>query len=81
MRAEIANFGLAKSGCNAITMHNVGSQGYIAPEYLVGGVVSNRMDVFSFGVVLLELISGKEAVEEKRQGFVGRSQWNSGGGC
>ncbi|KAB5537916.1 hypothetical protein DKX38_015449 [Salix brachista] len=41
------------------------------------------MDVFSFDVVLLELISGKEAVEEKRQGFVGRSfvgfQWNSGG--
>ncbi|XWS13759.1 hypothetical protein CRYUN_Cryun36dG0065800 [Craigia yunnanensis] len=33
MRAKIANFGLAKSGCNAITMHIVGTQGYIAPEY------------------------------------------------
>ncbi|KAJ6771690.1 LYSM-DOMAIN RECEPTOR-LIKE KINASE-RELATED [Salix koriyanagi] len=59
MRAKIANFGLAISGCNAITMHIVGTQGYIAPEYLAGGVVSTRMDVFSFGVVLLELISGK----------------------
>lgn len=65
MRAKIANFGLAKSGCNAITMHIVGTQGYIAPEYLSDGVVSTKMDVFSFGVVLLELISGREAVDEK----------------
>ncbi|XP_051127999.1 serine/threonine receptor-like kinase NFP [Andrographis paniculata] len=64
MRAKIANFGLAKSGCNAITMHIVGTQGYIAPEYLADGVVSTKMDVFSFGVVLLELISGREAVDE-----------------
>ncbi|XP_075655374.1 serine/threonine receptor-like kinase NFP [Castanea sativa] len=64
-RAKIANFGLAKSGCNAITMHIVGTQGYIAPEYLADGVVSTKMDVFSFGVVLLELISGKEALDEE----------------
>lgn len=65
MRAKIANFGLAKSGCNAITMHIVGTQGYIAPEYLTDGVVSTKMDVFSFGVVLLELVSGREAVNEE----------------
>lgn len=64
MRAKIANFGLAKSGCNAITMHIVGTQGYIAPEYLADGIVSTKMDVFSFGVVLLELISGREAIDE-----------------
>ncbi|KAE8698272.1 hypothetical protein F3Y22_tig00110600pilonHSYRG00099 [Hibiscus syriacus] len=64
MRAKIANFGLAKSGCNAITMHIVGTQGYIAPEYLADGVVSTRMDVFSFGVVLLELVSGREAIDD-----------------
>ncbi|GFP86078.1 protein lyk5 [Phtheirospermum japonicum] len=63
MRAKIANFGLAKSGCNAITMHIVGTQGYIAPEYLSDGVVSTKMDVFAFGVVLLELVSGREAVD------------------
>lgn len=62
MRAKIANFGLAKSGCNAITMHIVGTQGYMAPEYLTDGIVSTRMDVFSFGVVLLELVSGREAI-------------------
>ncbi|XVF38333.1 hypothetical protein REPUB_Repub20aG0092300 [Reevesia pubescens] len=65
MRAKIANFGLAKSGCNAITMHIVGTQGYIAPEYLADGVASTKMDVFSFGVVLLELISGREAIDEE----------------
>ncbi|KAA8527692.1 hypothetical protein F0562_035439 [Nyssa sinensis] len=65
MRAKIANFGLAKSGCNAITMHIVGTQGYIAPEYLADGVVSTKMDVFSFGVVLLELVSGREAIDEE----------------
>lgn len=72
MRAKIANFGLAKSGCNAITMHIVGTQGYIAPEYLADGVVSPKMDVFAFGVVLLELITGKEAVDED-----GRVLWVS----
>lgn len=65
MRAKIANFGLAKSGCNAITMHIVGTQGYIAPEYLADGMVSTKMDVFSFGVVLLELISAREAIDEE----------------
>ncbi|XP_073027486.1 serine/threonine receptor-like kinase NFP [Primulina eburnea] len=72
MRAKIANFGLAKSGCNAITMHIVGTQGYIAPEYLADGVVSTKMDVFSYGVVLLELISGREAIDEE-----GRVLWAS----
>ncbi|KAL3359645.1 hypothetical protein AABB24_016266 [Solanum stoloniferum] len=65
MRAKVANFGLAKSGCNAITMHIVGTQGYIAPEYLTDGIVSTKMDVFSFGVVLLELVSGKEAIDDE----------------
>lgn len=74
MRAKIANFGLAKSGRNAITMHIVGTQGYIAPEYLTDGVVSTKMDVFSFGVVLLELLSGKEAIDE-----AGNVLWASAG--
>ncbi|KAG7018758.1 Serine/threonine receptor-like kinase NFP, partial [Cucurbita argyrosperma subsp. argyrosperma] len=65
MRAKIANFGLAKSGYNAITMHIVGTQGYIAPEYIADGVVSTKMDIFSFGVILLELISGREAIDDE----------------
>ncbi|KAL6899524.1 hypothetical protein ACP4OV_006182 [Aristida adscensionis] len=62
MRAKIANFGLAKTGHNAVTTHIVGTQGYIAPEYLADGLVTTKMDVFAYGVVLLELVSGREAV-------------------
>lgn len=72
LRGKIANFGLARSGCNAITMHIVGTQGYIAPEYIADGIVSTKMDVFSFGVVLLELVSGKEAMDRE-----GRVLWMS----
>jgi serine/threonine protein kinase len=60
--AKIANFGLAKTGHNAVTTHIIGTQGYIAPEYLADGLVTTKMDVFAYGVVLLELLSGKEAV-------------------
>ncbi|KAJ3680291.1 hypothetical protein LUZ60_016569 [Juncus effusus] len=62
LHAKIANFGLAKTGHNAVTTHIVGTQGYIAPEYLSDGLVTTKMDVFAYGVVLLELISGKEAM-------------------
>ncbi|XP_043697711.1 serine/threonine receptor-like kinase NFP [Telopea speciosissima] len=65
MRAKIVNFGLAKSGCNAVTMRIVGTHGYIAPEYLADGVLTTKMGVFAFGVVLLELVSGKEAINEE----------------
>ncbi|KAH9326049.1 hypothetical protein KI387_006227, partial [Taxus chinensis] len=61
-RAKIANFGMAKSGMNVLTRHIVGTQGYMAPEYLADGLVSAKLDVFGFGVVLLEMLSGKKAI-------------------
>jgi serine/threonine protein kinase len=64
MRAKIANFGLAKTGHNTVTTHIVGTQGYIAPEYLADGIVTTKMDVFAYGVVLLELLSGREATSD-----------------
>ena len=64
--AKIANFGMAKSGINALTKHIMGTQGYMAPEYLADGFVSPKLDVFAFGVVLLEMISGKEAIVRER---------------
>ncbi|KAE9586000.1 hypothetical protein Lal_00010280 [Lupinus albus] len=63
--AKVADFGLARMLIKPEeleTMSNVvGSFGYIAPEYIKTTRVSEKVDVFSFGVILLELTTGKEA--------------------
>ncbi|XP_047167089.1 receptor-like protein kinase HSL1 [Vigna umbellata] len=63
--AKVADFGLArmlmKLGDLATMSSVVGSFGYMAPEYVQTRRVSEKIDVFSFGVVLLELTTGKEA--------------------
>lgn len=68
-RAKITNFGLARTiqdedenGVMHLTKHVVGTHGYLAPEYIENGVVTPKMDVFAFGVVVLEILSGKPAV-------------------
>ncbi|CAH1414746.1 unnamed protein product [Lactuca virosa] len=48
----------------AKTMKVVGTYGYISPEYAVHGRFSTKSDVFSFGVLVLEIVSGK-----KNRGF------------
>ncbi|KAK8965432.1 Protein LYK5 [Platanthera guangdongensis] len=71
LRAKIANFCLARTGHNAVTTHIVGTQGYVAPEYVAEGLVTTKMDVFAYGVVLLELVTGREAVSMEE----GRALW------
>ncbi|KAJ9168713.1 hypothetical protein P3X46_020206 [Hevea brasiliensis] len=67
-RAKIVNFGLARKlandeqGATQLTRHVVGTHGYMAPEYLENGLITPKLDVFAYGVVILELLSGKEAV-------------------
>ncbi|XVF61954.1 hypothetical protein PTKIN_Ptkin08bG0176700 [Pterospermum kingtungense] len=65
-RAKISNFALARSaegreGQFDMTSHIVGTMGYMAPEYLENGLVSTKLDVYAYGVLLLEVITGKEA--------------------
>lgn len=65
-RAKISNFALARStdgeeGQFALTKHIVGTKGYMAPEYLENGLISTKLDVYAFGVLMLEIITGKEA--------------------
>ncbi|KAJ8769127.1 hypothetical protein K2173_000902 [Erythroxylum novogranatense] len=60
---QLSDFGLAScisSGLCHVTSPDVsGTFGYLAPEYFLHGKVSEKVDVFAFGVVLLELLSGK----------------------
>ncbi|KAL7003019.1 Receptor-like cytosolic serine/threonine-protein kinase rbk2 [Sarracenia purpurea var. burkii] len=43
---------------------------YFAPEYFMHGIVDEKTDVFSFGVLLLELITGREALNDSKQSLV-----------
>ncbi|PON81486.1 hypothetical protein TorRG33x02_227550, partial [Trema orientale] len=44
----------------AVTNRVVGTYGYMAPEYVIDGQYSVKSDVFSFGVLMLEIVSGKK---------------------
>ncbi|XP_024025066.1 putative receptor-like protein kinase At4g00960 [Morus notabilis] len=64
MVAKISDFGVARIFCENQNTNNtkrvVGTYGYMAPEYAMEGIFSIKSDVFSFGVILLEIISGKK---------------------
>ncbi|KAL0705213.1 hypothetical protein Bca4012_071638 [Brassica carinata] len=62
----VSDFGLAKLAldCNThITTRVMGTFGYMAPEYASSGKLTEKSDVFSFGVVLLELVTGRKPVD------------------
>ncbi|KAI7736279.1 hypothetical protein M8C21_022729 [Ambrosia artemisiifolia] len=67
MNPKISDFGLARSFQitqeQANTRRIVGTYGYMSPEYAMGGVMSEKSDVFSYGVMLLEIMSGKRNTE------------------
>ncbi|XP_066344941.1 receptor protein kinase TMK1-like [Miscanthus floridulus] len=70
-RAKVADFGLMKDapdGNYSVATRLAGTFGYLAPEYAVTGKISTKADVFSFGVVLLELITGTTAIDDSRVG-------------
>lgn len=70
-RAKIADFGLAKlvektCGGETSVTRIVGTFGYLAPEYSRDGIATSKSDVYAFGVVLFELITGKEAISKSK---------------
>ncbi|KAF3634404.1 G-type lectin S-receptor-like serine/threonine-protein kinase [Capsicum annuum] len=64
MNPKISDFGMARSfrgdETGANTRRVVGTYGYMSPEYAVEGIFSVKSDVFSFGVLVLEIVSGKK---------------------
>ncbi|GMY35438.1 putative receptor-like serine threonine-protein kinase [Fagus crenata] len=71
---QITDFGLAKWLPNKWTHHAVipieGTFGYLAPEYFMHGIVDEKTDVFSFGVLLLEIITGRRPVDSSKQNLL-----------
>ncbi|WVZ26259.1 hypothetical protein V8G54_004803 [Vigna mungo] len=69
---KLSDFGLAKAGPTGDRTHVstqvMGTQGYAAPEYVATGRLTAKSDVYSFGVVLLELLSGRRAVDRTKAG-------------
>lgn len=70
--AKLSDFGLAKDGPMGDNTHVstrvMGTYGYAAPEYVATGHLTAKSDVYSFGVVLLEILTGRRAVDQNRPG-------------
>ncbi|MQM03727.1 hypothetical protein Taro_036508 [Colocasia esculenta] len=90
MNPKISDFGLARAFRTdqdiANTQRVVGTYGYMSPEYALNGVFSEKSDVFSFGVILLEIITGKKSTgfypDSNSQGLFGYAwqMWEGGRG-
>ncbi|XAR52801.1 Non-specific serine/threonine protein kinase [Bertholletia excelsa] len=67
--AKVSDFGLAKlldSGESHITTRVMGTFGYVAPEYANTGLLNEKSDIYSFGVLLLEAVTGRDPVDYGR---------------
>ncbi|KAL5573014.1 hypothetical protein UlMin_022611 [Ulmus minor] len=65
----VGDFGLARwqpDGGKGVETRVLGTFGYLAPEYAQSGQITEKADVYSFGVVLVELVTGRKAVDINR---------------
>ncbi|GLT34205.1 hypothetical protein SLA2020_087320 [Shorea laevis] len=77
--SKVSDFGLAKllgSERSYVTTRVMGTFGYVAPEYASTGMLNERSDVYSFGILLMEIISGRNPVDYSRPaGEVNLVEW------
>ncbi|CAD6206888.1 unnamed protein product [Miscanthus lutarioriparius] len=69
--AKVADFGLAKltsDNTTHVSTRVMGTFGYLAPEYASSGKLTDKSDVFSYGVMLLELLTGRRPIDDAAPG-------------
>ncbi|KAH7863890.1 hypothetical protein Vadar_023113 [Vaccinium darrowii] len=78
-KPKVSDFGLAKLLCSEnthVTTRVMGTDGYVAPEYTWTGMLNEMCDVYSFGIVVMEIISGRLPVDNSRlKGQVNLIDW------
>ncbi|CAI5532271.1 unnamed protein product [Closterium sp. Naga37s-1] len=68
MEAKLTDFGMAKQaaeGVSHVSTRVMGTLGYLDPAYMETGCLREKSDVFSFGIILLQVLTGKDAVDER----------------
>ncbi|KAG4377109.1 hypothetical protein GLYMA_18G037600v4 [Glycine max] len=84
LNPKISDFGTARifelAESEEQTNRIVGTYGYMSPEYAMRGVISTKIDVYSFGVLLLEIVSGKKNSDDYPLNLVvyAWKLWNEG---
>ncbi|CAN7101101.1 L-type lectin-domain containing receptor kinase IX.2 [Brassica rapa] len=67
---KLGDFGLARVMSHKLDSHKTGlagTFGYMAPEYVMTGCASKESDMYSFGIVLLEIVSGRKSLERRKE--------------
>ncbi|XP_042013838.1 probable serine/threonine-protein kinase At1g01540 [Salvia splendens] len=76
---KLSDFGLAKllnSESSYVTTRVMGTFGYVAPEYACTGMLNEKSDIYSFGILIMEVITGRTPVDYNRpQGEVNLVEW------
>ncbi|KAL6498800.1 hypothetical protein OROGR_028347 [Orobanche gracilis] len=76
---KLSDFGLAKllnSESSYVTTRVMGTFGYVAPEYACTGMLNEKSDIYSFGILIMEIITGRSPVDYNRpKGEVNLVDW------